>query len=253
MTKEQSFNRYLKEVEQDFSGWDFSYVTDTGRMDSSLLSWSYGSIAKRLITEAASLLDMGTGGGELLAKLQPFPQSVFATEGYKPNFPIAKKRLEPLGVTVVEIEEDNLLPFHNGQFDLIINKHEAYSASEVRRTISDRGIFLTQQVGGADCAEINEALGVPLNDEYLYWQVDFAKRELEENGFRVTFSKEEAPIQRFYDVGALVYYLKAIPWQIPDFEVVNYMEKLYSIHRKIESKGYFDVTQQRFIIKAEAI
>lgn len=252
MLNDKSFIHYLKEAEQDFSGWDFSYVTDTGRIDSSLLPWSYGSIAKRLINDATSLLDMGTGGGEILAKLQPFPRSVFATEGYKPNFPIAKKRLGPLGVTVVEIEEDNFLPFAKGQFDLIMNKHEAYSAPEVRRVISDRGIFLTQQVGGADCAEINEALGIPLNDEYLHWQLDFAKRELEENGFLVTFFKEESPIQRFYDVGALVYYLKAIPWQIPDFEVVNYMEQLYSIHRSIESKGYFDVTQQRFIIKAEA-
>lgn len=253
MLNDKSFIHYLKEAEQDFSGWDFSYVTDTGRMAASLLSWSYGSMAKRLITESTSLLDMGTGGGELLAKLQPFPQSVFATEGYKPNFPIAKKRLHPLGVTVVEVDEDNLLPFTNGQFDLIINKHEAYSAQEVRRVISDNGIFLTQQVGGADCAQINEALGIPLNQEYLHWQLDFAKKELEDNGFRVPFAKEETPVQRFYDVGALVYYLKAIPWQIPDFEMVDYMEQLYDIHRKIESKGYFDVMQERFIIKAEAI
>jgi hypothetical protein len=29
--------------------------------------------------------------------------------------------------------------------------------------------------------------------------------------------KEEFPVSRFFDIGAIVYYLMAIPWQIPDF------------------------------------
>jgi hypothetical protein len=36
-----------------------------------------------------SLLDMGTGGGELLASMAPLPD-VWATEGYPPNVPIAR-------------------------------------------------------------------------------------------------------------------------------------------------------------------
>ncbi|WP_429790875.1 hypothetical protein [Brevibacillus formosus] len=40
----------------------------------------------------------------------------------------------------------------------------------------------------------------------------------------------------------VIYYLKTIPWQIPDFEVEKYREELYSIHLHIERQVYFWVT-----------
>ncbi|RPK04748.1 hypothetical protein FH5_01986 [Priestia endophytica] len=46
-----------------------------------------------------------------MSTLQPFPKTLYATEGYKPNVPIAKERLEPLGVKVVQLHEDNKLTF----------------------------------------------------------------------------------------------------------------------------------------------
>ncbi|WP_226536738.1 class I SAM-dependent methyltransferase [Fictibacillus halophilus] len=251
MLKDQSFESYLKEIEKPFSGWDFSYITETGRVSSSLLSWSYGSMVLPLIQKSASMLDMGTGGGELLSKLQPFPEKVCATEGYPPNVPVARERLEPKGVEVYQIGEDDLLPFDDQQFDLIINKHESYSPSEVRRVLTDDGIFVTQQVGGSDYVDINHALGAPVNDEFSHWELAYAEKELRENGFEVLEAKEEFPTQRFYDIGALLYYLKAIPWQVPDFKSENYIPQLHQIHEMIQLKGYFDVKQHRFLLKAK--
>jgi hypothetical protein len=196
---------------------------------------------------------MGTGGGEFLSRLRPFPQNVFATEGYEPNIPIAKERLEPLGVTVVSIEDDTNLPFSDRQFDLVLNKHESYSPKELRRIIGENGSFLTQQVGGLNCVGINEALGIPVNNEYMNWNLKSAMDELERHSFQILYSQEEFPLQRFYDVGALVYYLKAIPWQVPDFSIEKFEDKLFDIHKTIESKGFFEVKQHRFIIKAKAL
>jgi len=253
MKKDLQFLHLINDGSKPFSGWDFSYITDTDRVKSDLLSWSYGSMAKQLIGSASSMLDMGTGGGEFLSKLRPFPKAIFATEGYKPNVEIAKKRLEPLGVKVEAIEGDHNLPFNDHQFDLILNKHESYSPKEVRRMMKVNGVFLTQQVGGTDCWEINKALEAPYNHEFENWNVTTAKEELENSGFEVLISKEEYPIQRFYDVGALVYYLKAIPWQIPDFDVLTYGKKLLDIHKSIQTNGFFDVKQHRFVLKAKAI
>ncbi|MCI4060852.1 SAM-dependent methyltransferase, partial [Bacillus cereus] len=73
-----------------------------------------------------------------------------------PIVPISRKKLEPLGVTVVAVIDDTALPFQVEQFDFIMNQHESYSASEVNRILSHNGSFLTQQVGGLDCAELNE-------------------------------------------------------------------------------------------------
>lgn len=250
MILDKEFESFLKDVERPFSGWDFSFITESGRMSNSMLSWSYGSMVVPLVQKSSSMLDMGTGGGELLSKFQPFPEKVCATEGYLPNVPVAKKRLDPLGVEVFQINEDNLLPFRDNQFDLIINKHEAYSPTEVLRVLTNDGIFITQQVGGTDCTGINQALGAPINNEFLHWNLSFAKNEMLENGFEVIEAKEEFPVQRFYDVGALLYYLQAIPWQIPDYKMENYFEEFYKIHKLIQSNGYFDVKQHRFILKA---
>ncbi|MDP7988900.1 class I SAM-dependent methyltransferase [Bacillus sp. MHSD_36] len=250
MKRDPLFLTLLESANTNFSGWDFSFISETGRMKSAPLSWSYGSAAFQLMQHAISMLDMGAGGGEFLSMLQPFPSTIYATEGFAPNVPIARKKLEPLGVTVVKVTDDTALPFQDGQFNLIINQHESYAASEVNRILSPNGIFLTQQVGGLDCAELNEQFNAPLNNEFANWSLEVACSELKENGFTILEAKEEFPFQRFYDIGAIVYYLKAIPWQIPDFTVEGYYEELYLIHEIILQKGYFDVKQHRFLIKA---
>jgi len=93
-------------------------------------------------------------------------------------------------------------------------------------------------VGGLDCSRINECIGVPINKEFCNWNL---KKAI-----------EEFPVQRFYDIGALAFYLKAIPWQVPNFDVEPCIEELHNIHGIIKSKGFFDAKQHRFIIKAEA-
>ncbi len=250
MTVNQTFDQYVKDFEETFSGWDFSFVSETGRIQSGALSWSYGSKVLPYIRRADALLDMGTGGGELLSKLLPLPEKVAATEGYEPNIPLAKERLEPLGVRrVAAISEDSKLPFDDDEFDVILNKHESFSPYEVHRILQTGGTFITQQVGGYDCRQINEALGSPEN-VYENWSLEAAVHGLEQTGFRVTEAKEEFPVQRFYDVGALLYYLKAIPWQVPDFTVEGYKEQLLNIHHQISQQGYFEAKQHRFFIKA---
>jgi SAM-dependent methyltransferase len=79
---------------------------------------------------------------------RPFPELAYATEAYAPNVPVAKKRLEPLGVRVTAIDDDDSLPFDDAGFDLVLNKHESFSPAEVRRILRPGGTFLTQQVGG---------------------------------------------------------------------------------------------------------
>ncbi|MDF2724486.1 MAG: hypothetical protein K0Q59_4161, partial [Paenibacillus sp.] len=151
------------------------------------------------------------------------------------------------------VEDDERLPFETGQFDLVLNKHESYSPREVRRMLTDGGYFLTQQSGGTDCLEINERFGVPLNTAFADWRLDAAMLGVRENHFEVVKQSEQFLSQRFYDVGALVYYLNAIPWQIPDFEVDTFREELYNIHLHIQRQGYFEVTQHRFYLLAKAL
>lgn len=251
-TNEELFKFYIEDAKYPFTGWDFSYISN--RMVSTPLTWSYDSIVIPFIRKAETLLDMGTGGGEKLASLQPLPKKTFATEGYEPNIPIAIKTLEPLGVQVVKIGKDEKLAFPNDFFDLIINRHESYSPKEIKRILKSNGYFITQQVGGDNDLDINHFLDAKVEDEiseYLHWNLEFATNQLLEEELSIKYRKECFPIQRCFDIGAIVYHLKAIPWQIPDFTIEKYHDKLFELHNKIQEEGYFDIANQRFLIIAQ--
>lgn len=246
---EPSFEHVLADDEQAFSGWDFSYLTQKGRMQECPVRWNYTSMVERLMRRSQAMLDMGTGGGEFLASMQPLPVHTCATEGYPPNVAVARSRLEPLGVQVLPFDDEERLPFVDAQFDLVVNRHESFSARELWRILKPGGIFLTQQVGGDNDKEMNEAMRVPPFD-YAAWTCEAARAQLEEAGFTVLKQDEERTFTRFYDLGAIVFYLKAIPWQIPEFSIEAYREPLEQLYERMSRTGYFDATCHRFYIVA---
>jgi len=249
-TSKEIFNILLKDALHPFSGWDFSHVRS--RIVTEPLTWSYHSKILPFVRTAESMLDMGTGGGEFLFSLQPLPKETYATEAYDPNVPIAKQTLEPIGVKVVQIKEDGILPFENEQFELIINRHEYYSPAEIQRILKSKGLFITQQVGWKDNLELNNRLGYPVEElEYLDFDLKKIAQELEDVGFNIIKKSEAFPITRCFDIGAIVYYLKAIPWQIPEFSVEKFEENLWEMHQEIMKDGYIDLTSHRMIIVSE--
>jgi SAM-dependent methyltransferase len=252
-TSEELFAFLIQEAETHFSGWDFSYIAD--REAEAPLRWSYVSEALLRVRKSSAILDMDTGGGEVFSRFAPFPPIAFATEAYAPNVLIARERLGPLGVKVValEVDEPKHLPFEDYTFDLILNRHGYYWPQELRRILQPGGVFLTQQVGNRNDIGIRELLGAPDATVIEAWDdLDEAVQDLEHAGFQVTKGLEDIYPQRFYDVGAIVYQLKAVPWQIPDFTVERYFERLKSVHDRIQRDGYLDVLEHRFFIIADA-
>lgn len=249
--KKELFDLLIEEGHRPFSGWDFSYISASGRMQSEPLPWNYTSLILPYVRSVSTLLDMGTGGGELLSLLQPLPKHTCATEAYDPNIEVAKKRLEPLSVHVFKVEDDMSLPFREDKFELIINRHESYYPPEVLRLLEPSGHFITQQVGEQNDFDINRLLGNNQRKEEAPWNAAFAAKELQAQGFRITDQREAFPMARFYDVGAIVYFLKAIPWVVEDFTVEKYIDVLLDIHNQIQTQGYIEIREHRFLIVAQ--
>ena len=103
-SSEELFEFLIAEAEVHFSGWDFSYIAD--RESQAPLRWSYVSEALLRVRKSRAVLDMDTGGGEIFSYFAPFPATAYATEAYAPNIPIARERLEPLGVVVIPLDEE---------------------------------------------------------------------------------------------------------------------------------------------------
>src|SRR3989344_4827310 len=128
MVNKKILDKWLEEERAIFEGWDFACLK--GRMREERPPWNYNKLAKSLVRKTHSVLDEATGGGEIFSTFAPFPKHTVATEGYKPNVPVAKKKLSPLGVRVIYGDESKKLPLKNGDFELILNRHGAFNARE---------------------------------------------------------------------------------------------------------------------------
>jgi SAM-dependent methyltransferase len=243
------FNRLVADaLAQDFSGWDFSYLD--GRMTGGELSWDYRAIVGEHLSGSNALLDYDTGGGEFLSALSPLPALTVATEGYPPNVSVAGKRLLPLGIRLVDAVDAAHLPFASRTFDLVINRHGDYHSGEIYRLLQPGGRVITQQVGGADEIQLNQALEDEIHFPYAGFDLNAVKQEFEAAGFHILDLREAFPETQFKDIGAVVFYLKVISWQVPDFSVEKYYHRLVAIHQTIEETGAFRSQSHRILLQA---
>lgn len=236
-------------TETPLTGWDFGIFG--GRLTEETTSWDYEELAADLLADAGSAVDLGTGGGELLSGFATLPARTVATECHPPNVPVAHRRLAPLGVPVVQAAEepDVPLPFRTGAFDLVLNRHESYTAGEIRRVLAPGGLFLTQQVGGRDLAELNDALAAPAHD-YLGWDLASAVAQLAHAGLAIVDQREEFAAGELRDIGAVALFLRIAPWQIPDYTVDAYRDRLRELHERMLVDGPLRVRHHRFVVSA---
>ncbi|NJM07652.1 class I SAM-dependent methyltransferase [Candidatus Gracilibacteria bacterium] len=188
--------------------------------------------------------------GEFLSSLAPLPADTWATESYRPNVPLAEARLAPLGVRVIAFDEDSQLPLPDGRFDMVINRHESFSAHEVRRVLRPGGLFLTQQVGGRDNVELNEALQEDVALSYEQWSAASAAEEIRAAGLEVLDEREAISKGHFTDLGAVLIYLRFAPWQIEGFSPQAFRTQLVRLHQRIQVAGGLTTGVHRFLLIA---
>lgn len=243
---------WYREEAEPFRGWDFSHLR--GRWDEEHPPWSYEDLSREALRGARAAADLGTGGGERLSRVaDAFPTRMFATEAYAPNVSIARARLEPLGVTVIPYTSEDVvggpLPFADASLDAVLDRHESYDAREVARVLVPGGRFLTQQVDGqshADLLALFRPGHTPLPVKLRRFVAD-----AEQAGLRIDRAEEWWGDSVFKDVGALVYYLKAILWDTPRFSVARYESVLRQLHARCEREGGLRSRIGLFLILAE--
>jgi len=244
-SREAALGRLRPWVEraEGFSGWSF----DLGeRHLGPPLPWSYADEVRQLARGATSVLDLGTGGGERLASLRDgLPSRVVATEEWHVNAPVARRRLAPVGVEVVRARSLDL-PFAEGAFDLLIDRHEELEPSEVDRVLRSGGAFVTQQVGRRDWQELR-----PHFPRATDWG-DLLERyssELRGLGFAVE-TREHVTRVAYPSLGEFVYMLAVASWTIPDFDVEADLDALLALEADCASDDGFVVTEDRYLIIA---
>lgn len=251
MVDENALQHWRDALAEQPSGWDFSSITGYREEQ---LPWRWETQVENLAAMADRVLDLGTGGGEMLAQLAPLlPDGTLATEGWDPNLPIARERLAPLGIEVVRYDADQpgaLLPVEAGAFDLILARHEPYDPAEIARVLRPDGVLLTQQVGTDDLHEIRAAFGMPPHEQEV--SLESAVRELTAAGLRVDRAEPFHGHYEFDDVPSMLAYLRRVPWDAPaDLDVDRHREVLESLYEQMRH-GPLSATLSRFQILARA-
>jgi hypothetical protein len=230
------------------AGWDFSWFE--GRATEERPPWGYARQMAERMAVAAAGLDVQTGGGEVLASIPKPPPLLAATESWPPNVALARARLAPLGGHVAEAGDLASLPFPDGTFDLVVSRHPTVVRwPEIARVLCTGGTYFSQQIGAGSNRELTDAMmGPQVVDQSRSPARAASGAQLA--GLEVVRLEERALRVEFFDVAAVVHFLRKVLWTVPGFTVAAYREPLRRVHEQIQADGAFVCHSQRLLIEA---
>ncbi|QCX78836.1 Methyltransferase domain protein [Streptomyces sp. YIM 121038] len=231
-------------------GWDFSWFE--GRATEARPSWGYARAMGERLRDAEAALDVQTGGGEVLASAPSLPAVAVATEGWPPNVAKATALLHPRGAVVVASAEDAPLPFADGAFDLVTSRHPVTPHfAEIARVLRPGGTYFAQHVGPSSVFELVEYfLGEQPAEVRNARDPEGERAAAEAAGLDVVSLRAERLRMEFFDVGAVVHFLRKVVWMVPGFTVDAYRPRLRELHELIRAEGPFVAHSTRHLFDA---
>ena len=230
------------------TGWDFSWFD--GRATEERPPWGYSRMLAGRMASAAAALDLETGGGEVLAEIPQPPPRLVATEAWPPNIDVARRNLQAVGASLVVVADDADLPFAAATFDLVVSRHPTVTVwGEIARVLEPGGTYLSQQIGVGSLRALTDFMmgPQPLSQRHSR---ERAVAAAESAGLVVIDLQPVALRTVFDDVGAVVHFLRKVPWTVPNFSVDRYRPRLADLHEQIQRDGPFVAHAQRFLIEA---
>ncbi|MFD9704660.1 methyltransferase domain-containing protein [Lentzea sp. NPDC059081] len=227
-------------------GWDFSWFE--GRATEERPPWGYASSIAERLAAAGSALDLQTGGGEVTATAPVRPPVLVATESWPPNALVAAKNLPD--ALIVRAPDAGPLPVRDAAFDLVISRHPVVTPwAEIARVLKPGGTYFSQQIGEGTNRGLTEFMTgpQPTGDARSTAR---ARAEAEAAGLEVLRLEPVVLKVEFFDVGAVVHFLRKVLWTVPGFTVDGYRERLLDVHEHIQEHGAFVCASTRFLVEA---
>ncbi len=225
------------------SGWDFSRVRDAREP----APWNYAEVVRRYLSPSDRVLDIGTGGGERFLALASYYGEGLGIDINAEMIAQAQRNKVAWGVQGVEFAmvDGSNLPFGEGEFDMVFNRHCSVDAVGVARVLRSGGYFITQQVGQRNSLSVLEAFGWTPDSFGSDWfqSVDELATVFEREGCRVVARAEYDLRYWFLDLESLLFWLKAVPLPEPfDIEKhwhgVNRLLEQHSTPQGIETNEH---------------
>ena len=232
------------------NGWDFSKI----KVVSEGVQWDFHKEITQRCKRFDLLLDIGTGGGEMLLSLNDVALLLVGIDHSNGMIQTARANLlKEMKQNVRCFQMDaGELEFPSNFFNVVTCRHSDFSAQEVTRVLTPDGVFLTQQVSENDKFNIAEAFGRgqhfgtnerDLKDRYLL--------ELAEVGFTDIQFYEYDATEYYETYEDLVFLLKHTPI-VPHFgERDDDFDILQKFIEKYQTVKGIMTNSKRFMIIAK--
>ncbi len=228
-----------------FSGLDLSSVRP--RLLDPGPAWDYEVLVREYAAGKRRALDIGSGGGEFLSLVRSsLPHTTLATEEWRVNAPIAKRRLSALDVDVIRCRSMKL-PLRSQLFDIVLDRHEELDPAEVARVLSPGGHVVTQQVGD-HWRELKRYF--PRASDFSKIFTDYV-RGFQEAGLVILRKERHYYKTAYRGLEEFVYLLSIAPWEVPGFSLEKDLDALLALESGQLTAEGLTLTESRFLIVAE--
>ena len=210
--------------------------------------WDYMLRAAELVQSAHRVLDMGTGDGLRFSSIcRDFRGYAVATEEWTASASVAAPLFRSMKIGLVRCRS-HFLPFSDNSFDVVLNRHEEFTPTEVTRVLRQGGSFLTQQ-WGASWGELRRffpripAPGGETLEECVSWFL--------EAGLAVSDSREASTLRAYSGVEDIVTMLLLDGSIIPDFDPLGSdLEAILKMEQELTTTEGLLLSEANFIIEA---
>jgi SAM-dependent methyltransferase len=196
-------------------GWDWSQL----RFTRDATPFDYVGIARELVNPQDRVLDIGTGGAEVLLALELATSSTIAIDHQRPMALIARERIAASSQTIqLAVADAAALPFAGECFDRVLCRHATADPVEVMRVLRPGGVYLNQQVGAHNTQSLFDAFGWGSNwEQFAADPIPVRDRHalaaaFEALGCQILRNDEYEVGYAFSDLDSLVFFLQNAPF-----------------------------------------
>lgn len=227
--------------------WDFTWLD--GRATEDRPSWRFFDRVAERASAVGELLDVECGVGHMLGTLPTLPPLAVGIDAWRPSLRAAAPTLRARGVHLLR-GSATALPLASSSFELVTSRHPVEPAwHEIARVLRPGGTYFAQHVGPHSLRDLSEFLIGSISDT-SHRDPEAERRAALAAGLSVRVLRSERTRVVFFDIGAVVYFLRLVVWTVPGFTVERYRARLRDLHDLIVRDGSFETTSSRLLIEA---
>ena len=167
--KDNEFNYYNK-----IKNWDFSQINCEVEC---LTNWNMNKILNEKATMNSRILDLGTGGGEIVINEFPEALEIVGTDFSPEMIKTAKENLKKSKKKNIKFRiMDNLnMDTEDNYFDIVVARNTCIDARQIYKTLKKDGLLLVRGVDKLDCWQLKRLFnrGQAFNDTKPISQIDY--------------------------------------------------------------------------------